>query len=100
MRRYHSWLVALGFAAATPGLALAGPLSLFSSDRESKPAAPETDAKAIVSPGAVAIARAEVDALHVGMRTRQPFGPAQRFPLHGCHCALLIRSAGPASHRP
>jgi osmotically-inducible protein OsmY len=45
MRRYHSWLAALGFAAATPGLALAGPLSLFSGDRDSKATA-EPDAKA------------------------------------------------------
>jgi len=45
MRRYHSWLAALGIAAATPGLALAGPLSLFSGDRESRPAS-GSDAKA------------------------------------------------------
>lgn len=45
MRRYHSWLAALSLAAATPGLALAGPLSLFSGDKESAPT-PETDAKA------------------------------------------------------
>lgn len=45
MRRYHSWLTALGFAAATPGLALAGPLSLFSGDRESQSTS-EPDAKA------------------------------------------------------
>ncbi|MDB5391494.1 MAG: transport-associated protein, partial [Planctomycetaceae bacterium] len=44
MRRYHSWLAALGIAAATPGLALAGPFSLFSGDRESRPAS-TTDAK-------------------------------------------------------
>lgn len=58
MRRYHSWLVALGFAAATPGLALAGPLSLFSSDRDSKPAASEPDAKAINQRTANDIAKA------------------------------------------
>ncbi len=43
MRRYHSWLAAIGFAAATPGLALAGPLSLFSGD--SQKSAAEPDAK-------------------------------------------------------
>jgi osmotically-inducible protein OsmY len=45
MRRYHSWLAALGIAAATPGLASAGPLSLFTGDRESRPAS-NADAKA------------------------------------------------------
>lgn len=58
MRRYHSWLVALGFAAATPGLALAGPLSLFSGDRDSKQPASETDAKAINQRTANDIAKA------------------------------------------
>jgi osmotically-inducible protein OsmY len=58
MRRYHSWLAALGLAAATPGLALAGPLSLFSSGSDSKPAASETDAKAINQRTANDIAKA------------------------------------------
>jgi len=58
MRRYHSWLAALGFAAATPGLALAGPLSLFSGDRDSKPTASEPDAKAVNQQTANNIAKA------------------------------------------
>ncbi len=56
MRRYHSWLAALGFAAATPGLALAGPLSLFSSDNQ-KPAS-EPDSKAYNEKVAQDIAKA------------------------------------------
>ena len=58
MRRYHSWLAALGLAAATPGLALAGPLSLFTGDRESKSTASEYDAKAINQRTANDIAKA------------------------------------------
>lgn len=57
MRRYHSWLAALGFAAATPGLALAGPLSLFSGDGETKSAA-QPDAKAANQKTANDIAKA------------------------------------------
>lgn len=56
MRRYHSWLAALGFAAATPGLALAGPLSLFSGD--SQKSAAEPDAKAANQKTANDIAKA------------------------------------------
>lgn len=56
MRRYHSWLAALGFAAATPGLALAGPLSLFSGD--SQKSASEPDAKAVNQKTANDIAKA------------------------------------------
>ena len=56
MRRYHSWLAALGFAAATPGLALAGPLSLFSGDSQ-KPAS-ESDALAVNQKTANDIAKA------------------------------------------
>lgn len=44
MRRLHSWLAALGIAAATPGLTYAGPMSLFSNG-DSRPAA-SSNAKA------------------------------------------------------
>lgn len=64
MRRYHSWLAALGIAAATPGLALAGPLSLFSGDRESRPAS--TDAKAVNEKLANDVAKALRSARLVG----------------------------------
>jgi len=65
MRRYHSWLAALGIAAATPGLALAGPLSLFSGDRESRPAS-GSDAKAVNDKTANNVAKALRSARLVG----------------------------------
>jgi osmotically-inducible protein OsmY len=65
MRRYHSWLAALGIAAATPGLALAGPLSLFTGDRDSQ-AASTPDAKAANTKQANDVAKALRSARLVG----------------------------------
>lgn len=65
MRRYHSWLAALGIAAATPGLALAGPFSLFSGDREARPAS-GSDAKAANEKQANDVAKALRSARLVG----------------------------------
>ena len=34
MQAYRKWILSLGIAAVTPGIALAGPFSFFKSDQE------------------------------------------------------------------